>query len=1015
MARILGLAGLLASSVWGQTITTVAGTGGTGYSGDGGPATSAQVWRPLGLAADAAGNLYICSWYGNWVRKVDTNGTITTVAGTGVAGYSGDGGPATLAKVNHPWGLAVDRLGNLYIGDRDNDRVRKVDPAGVITTVAGTGVAGYSGDGGPATQAMLYRPNALAMDTAGRLLIADGYNCRVRRVDAAGVITTIAGSGACGYSGDGGPATSARMSYLSSLVVDQADNLYIGDQYQNQRVRKVDGAGVITTAAGNGTQGQSGDGGLATSAQVSNPSGLAVDRAGNLYIACQDRHRVRRIDAAGVITTVVGTGTEGFSGDGGPATSAMLRYPTGLAMVGAGDLFIADQDNQRVRKVVVYTNHPPVPGAPQVSVLEDVSVAIALTGTDPEGDPLTFVLASQPAHGSVVLTGSTATYTPAANHNGGDGFAYSVSDGQGGTAAATVSVTVTAVNDAPLFTKGPDLTVLADAGPQTVAGWAMELSAGPADEAAQVLDFVVTSDNAALFSVQPAVDAAGNLTCTPAAHADGPATVTIRIRDDGGTANGGVDTSDPQECVITVQNPNRPPVANAGADQTVEAAGPTTTAVTLDGTGSSDPNGDALSYTWVESNTVIAGPSTSPIVQVAFELGTHTLTLAVNDGQVDSATPSGNPVGSDETVVVKIVDTTPPVVSAPADVTAEATGPQTAVAIGTATATDAVGVVSMASDAPATFPLGTTAVTWTAKDAAGNAGTATQQVIVKDTTAPVVTAALTAISRGRDEDEDGHFYRVTATGTDLVDAHPVVSALITQPLTPITTMAVSYKREKKNRIQIKTEKRKLQVQLAGPSRSELEDLWNGALLNGGFAVSDGQEVQLIVQKEKRDEYEAQYQFDRNLKLTSAKSPGLKLAVWARDAAGNQSPRVEVVPGKRARSDRDGRGDNDRRDAKLAGESTLPAGFDLAANYPNPFNPFTTLRYNLAAAGQVRLTIYNVMGQQVRVLVDRVQEAGAYQIEWNSRDEAGHGVAPGLYLYRRISGNQSAVGKMLLAK
>ena len=362
--------------------------------------------------------------------------------------------------------------------------------------------------------------------------------------------------------------------------------------------------------------------------------------------------------------------------------------------------------------------------------------------------------------------------------------------------------------------------------------------------------------------------------------------------------------------------------------------------------------------------------------------------------------------------IASVYDTVPPVIAAPADVAAEATGLQTVVVIGTATATDAVGPVVISSDAPATFPLGTTTVTWTATDAAGNSSSATQQVLVKDTTAPVVTAALTAISRDRDEDEDedSNYYRITATAADLVDLNPVVTALITQPLTPSTSMTVSYKREKKNHIQVKMEKRRLQVKLEGPSESALRALWTQVLAAGGFSVSDGQTVQLVLKKDKKEEYEAQYRFDTTLKLTSAKGPGLSLAVWATDASGNVSPRVEVAPGKRARNDRD-----DDHHAKLVGEGNLPASFGLEANYPNPFNPTTTLRYNLVEAGQVQLTVYNVMGQQVRVLVDQLQQAGAYQLEWDSRDQAGQDVAPGLYLYRLVSGNQTAVGKMLLVK
>ena len=544
---------------------------------------------------------------------------------------------------------------------------------------------------------------------------------------------------------------------------------------------------------------------------------------------------------------------------------------------------------------------------------------------------------------------------------------------------------------------------VADAGPDqtAVSGQVVQLDGSQSsDPDHQALSYHWHNFYSPISSYTPPdwvpITLSGADTPTPAFVAPAPGTYYFALVVDNGIFQRTATTT------VTVMAANQPPVADAGPDQTVEGTGPLTS-VTLNGTGSSDPDGDALSYSWSANGTEIS-TTASPVVSLA--QGLHTFTLTVNDGQGETAV---------DEVVVNLVDTTAPVVTAPAAITIEATGPQTTVAIGAATATDAIGVVSISSNAPTTFPVGTTLVTWTATDAAGNAGSATQQVLVRDTTAPVVTAALTAINRSRDDDEDGNTYRVTATATDAVDPHPVVSALITQPLTSSTSMVVSYKREKKNSIEVKMERRRLQVKLEGPSESALRALWAQVLATGGFAATNGQEVQLAVKKDKKEEYEAQYQLDKTLKLTSAKGPGLKLAVWATDVAGNQSPRVEVVPGKRARSDRDDRDDrdDDDRHAKLVGN--LPVSFGLEANYPNPFNPSTTLRYNLVEAGQVQLTVYNVMGQQIRVLVDQVQQAGAYQIEWNSQDEVGQPVAPGLYLYRLVSGNQAAVGKMLLVK
>jgi len=344
------------------TITTVAGTGSDTFSGDGKPATSAQLYSPNGVAVDPAGNLLIADAFGNRIRTVDTTATIRTVAGTGASGFGGDGGPATSAQLTlgfvFPCGVAADPAGNLFIADVVNNRVRKVDTAGTITTVAGTGTFGFRSDGGPAAKAQFFYLSGVAVDPAGNLFIADVENHRIRMVDAAGTITTVAGTGAGGFSGDGGLAASAQLTYPFGVAVDPAGNLFIGDT-GNNRIRKVDTAGTITTVAGTGTFGFGGDGGPATSAQLGAPSGVAVDAAGTLFIADHDNNRIRKVDSAGTISTVAGTNTAGFSGDGGPATSAQLAGPSGVAVDLVGNLFIADAGNNRIRMVEASTVTPP--------------------------------------------------------------------------------------------------------------------------------------------------------------------------------------------------------------------------------------------------------------------------------------------------------------------------------------------------------------------------------------------------------------------------------------------------------------------------------------------------------------------------------------------------------------------------------------------------------------------------------------------------------------------------------
>ncbi|MET7391826.1 hypothetical protein ACFYPT_41625 [Streptomyces sp. NPDC005529] len=336
-----------------RRLTTVAGTGDQGFNGDNRPATAAQLFYPRGVAVDVRGNLYIADTYDRRVRKVDAHGTITTVAGAGEGGFNGDDWPATTAHLKSPRGVAVDASGNLYIADTFDHRVRKVDAQGIITTVAGTGEEGFSGDGQPATTAHLASPSAVAVDVHGTLYIADMENERVRKVDAEGIITTVAGTGEGGFNGDNQPATTAHLKSPRAVAADAHGNLYIADTY-NHRVRKVDAEGTITTVAGTGTRGFSGDGQPATTAQLWYPGGVAVDVHGTLYIADRQNHRIRKVDAHGTITTVAGTSEEEGRpvGDGEPLTMTTLDRPESLAFDSQGNLYIADTYAHRIRRVL---------------------------------------------------------------------------------------------------------------------------------------------------------------------------------------------------------------------------------------------------------------------------------------------------------------------------------------------------------------------------------------------------------------------------------------------------------------------------------------------------------------------------------------------------------------------------------------------------------------------------------------------------------------------------------------
>jgi sugar lactone lactonase YvrE len=350
-------------------IATVAGNGTTGYSGNGGPAIAAQLNQPSCAVADSAGNLYIGDVETNTIRKVAAGtGTISLYAGNGVPAYSGDGGPAVSASMFAPTGCVLDSTGNLYVAEAGNNILREIAAStGIITTVAGNGAGdgcssgSFSGDGGPATKAELYCPYGVAIDASGDLFISDSDNQRVREVNArTGVITTIAGNGTYGYSGNGGAATDAMIGNPQQLALDSSGNLYIVEQGKCVSAKVNLSTGIISTVAGNGTIGTGvtstgsvvkGDGGPATMAQLSLPQGVALDPAGNIFIADSGSQRVRKVDAStGVITTVVGT-TLGYSGNGGPAAQAQLHDPWGLFFDASGNLYIADSFNAVIRKV----------------------------------------------------------------------------------------------------------------------------------------------------------------------------------------------------------------------------------------------------------------------------------------------------------------------------------------------------------------------------------------------------------------------------------------------------------------------------------------------------------------------------------------------------------------------------------------------------------------------------------------------------------------------------------------
>ncbi len=673
----------------GGTITTVAGNGSADFSGDHGPATAASLNLPNGVAIDAAGNIYIADYGNHRIRKIDLSGTITTIAGNGTAGHSGDGGPATAARLNNPRDVAIDANGSLYIADYRNNRIRKVSPAGTITevyaisfpfgiefdsadnlyipdlgrinrmrpdgtvdTVAGTGDwHSFFGDGGPAVAARLDRPQGLTADAFGNLYIADTFNHRIRKVDANGTISTVAGREAGGFGGDGGPATDAKLVWPRGVEADDGGILYIADT-GNNRVRRVDLEGTITTVAGNGTGAFSGDGGPATDAGLYAPFALAFDVAGNLYIADSANQRIRKVDSSGTITTVAGNGVRGFSGDGGPAIAASLAFPFGITVDNSGNLYIADRLNRRIRKVDV--------------------------------------------NGTMTTIAGTGFW----GHGGDGGPAIDASLAEPRDVAFDVygNLYFTDSNYSRIRRVDPGGTIYTVAGHQ-VSGFGGD--GGPATSASMNQPFGL------------AFDVTGNLHFTD--------TGNHRVRR---------------------FFPSLPPVCEATLPAAVECTG-STTAIDLDGSAASDPDGDPIAFSWT---TDCPAPSfddaTSAMTTLTFESAapgvcgpsecTATLTVTDDSGLANTCAP----------IPIRVADTTAPVIALesttalilecsidaftdPGDLATDACDPDVALVIGGATVD------------PST--LGDYLVTYAAADACGNdAAAVTRTVTVADTTAPVI-------------------------------------------------------------------------------------------------------------------------------------------------------------------------------------------------------------------------------------------------------------------------------------
>jgi len=495
-------------------VLTAAGNALNSYSGDNGPASLAQLDTPAGMAFDSNGNLYVVDSANNRVRRISPDGSIVTVAGNGNSGFSGEFGPAVNAALNHPMGIAVDLLGFLYIADTGNNRVRAVDPSGMIYTVAGNGNAAFFGDGTIAQNAALRGPRGVAVDPLRNLYIADTLNHRIREVTLDGILNTVAGSGQ-GFGGDGGPATSALLNLPSSIALDSSGNLFIADQ-GNGRIRMLSASGTISTVAGSDGSRGLGDGGPATSARLVNPQGVAVDPAGNLYISDTGENRIREVSTAGVITTIAGNGRCCYSNDGIPAAVAPLNVPWGIAVDSSSNVWVADSGNNAIRELS--------------SVLSSGVQTVVTNGASNLMGPV--------APGEIVsIYGSNlGPPSPVAYQSGG------------GTAAGTqlggASVTFNGISAPILYASAGQLTAIV---PYAVSGQSLQVAGSYLGSATFSISVPLAASAPALFTadstgIGPALaanqDGSSNSTTHPAAAGS---VITLYATGEGQTSPGGID------------------------------------------------------------------------------------------------------------------------------------------------------------------------------------------------------------------------------------------------------------------------------------------------------------------------------------------------------------------------------------------------------------------------------------------------------------------------------------------
>ena len=1007
-------------------ITTFAGDGNSGYTGDGGLSTSAKLNRPRGLTFNSDGELYFSDSGNHAIRKIDVDGKISTIAGTGVAGFSGDGGLATVAKIDSPDDIVVDgsgniiffdvgngkirkistegiistiagtdifngdnilatearinlprnpafdKHGNLFVAEQSGHRIRKIDTSGKVTTVAGNGTVGYSGDGEVATSAQIDNPRAVAVDNYGNIYISDATNDVIRKVDVNGIIVTFAGTGEGGYSGNGSAAASAKINFPYQIAIDKNSNIYF-TEYYNHVIRKVDTNGIISTVAGNGTSGYSGDGSAATSAQLKSPLGVAFDSEDNMYIGDYGNNVIRKVDSNGIISTVAGTGTAGYSGDGGMATSANLYKPTALTVDLSGNIYFCDTYNEVVRRISKNGIISTIAGTGTQGYSGNGGAAASAKLYRPYGiavDSLNNIYITD-SYNYVIRKIDASYHTlsgiPTNSDVGSTTMTLTASDAQGGSATQSFALKVINTNDAPIaigftengaedtdrnfFLKGDDVDSQSTILSYSITTLPSKGKLYQSTNDKTKAEAIETVPTLIKDSVIGGVTYNSFLIHEPVANEYGTPYTTFGFK-----ANDGIVSSNEAIVTLNYGAVNDPPViAKVPNDSTNEETEKSILLNTV------DVDGDVLSYTAstdTSAITVTISTDTLKLTPALNYTGTSVITVIVSDNVLTDTTKF-------DFKVINVNDA--PVIAAVANDTTSEDSDGKAIKL---SASDIEGDALTYSAFSDTTGLTVTVSNDTVrlKPVADYFGTSKVTAVANDGTIKDSTTFSFTVLNVQDAP---YAFDWVSTASDTID--------ISQ-----SNLADTY-------------------ELKWSVSKDVDGDTIDYLLYAKIGVNPPEEIYDTTSTSVPITYQ---EFLENVFEPFPMLPRVTVQFSMEATDGIDTIKIT--------------GDNrvlfvNRYEYLSTISEGIPTEFALHENYPNPFNPTTTLRFDLPEVSDITLIIYNMLGQKVRTFNMQSTAAGYHSVTWDATNDLGEQVGAGVYLYQLQTKDFVKTRKMVLLK